>query len=90
MPTCANRWIRMALYIGRPETPHIHYLADFLSSIKELNHKHKYKTVIIINHNVEYKKRLNHIEYNYYYNYCYNNYLAVTDTTIKCGIWTHM
>jgi hypothetical protein len=38
-----------------------------------------------MNHNVEYKNRLNHIEYNYY-NYCYSNYLAVTVTTIKCGI----
>jgi hypothetical protein len=52
----ANKWMHMTFYIGRPETPHIHYLADFLSSIKEFNHKHKYKTVIIINHNVEYKK----------------------------------
>jgi hypothetical protein len=40
-----------------------------------------------MNHNVEYKNRLNHIEYNYY-NYHYSNYLAVTVTTIKCGIGT--
>jgi hypothetical protein len=46
-----------------------------------------------MNHNVEYKNCLNHIEYNYY-NYRYSNYLAVTVTvtvtTIKCGIGTHM
>jgi hypothetical protein len=42
-----------------------------------------------MNYNGEYKNRLNHIEYNYY-NYRYNNYLAVTVTTIKCGIGTHM
>jgi hypothetical protein len=42
-----------------------------------------------MNHNVEYKNCLNHIEYNYY-NYRYSNYLAVTVTTIKCGIGTHV
>jgi hypothetical protein len=42
-----------------------------------------------MNHNVEYKKRLNHIEYNYY-NYRSNNYLVITVTTIRCGIGTHV
>jgi hypothetical protein len=57
MPTCANRWIHMALYIGRLGTPHIHQLADFLPSINELNQKHKCKE---LNQKHKYKNRCYH------------------------------